>query len=225
MLRAPLAAKALLCTLVFCFSGRSADQKDSSSQPCVSRAAVSLTEDFQAGLKNWKTAGGSSAGWSIDKLGMVAPSRLALYEPSHKLTDYELRFQGTIDAGGLSWVVRASDSRNYYAVKLVVIPARPLRKLVIRRYAVVNAVPMKRVETPLALDERTDSLYRVSLNIQGDRYVLTVQDQLADSWTERRLKVGGVGFFADPGERSRISGLQITHQDDWLGRFCAQVSR
>ncbi len=237
MLWAPRIWKTLLpCALVFCPILRSAEPKTvagkASADPLASLlqaadncAAVNLSEDFHHGLSNWKGAAGARAQWSIDRLGFLSPGRLALYQPSLGLMDYELRFLGTIDQGALSWVVRAADIRNHYVVKLVRLMVGPIPKLAIRRYAVIGGKAVGRVETPFPLDKRTDSLYRVTLNIQADRYVLTVQDQLADSWTERRLKQGGVGFFTDRGERSRISSLQITHQDGLLGRVCAHLTQ
>ncbi len=188
-------------------------------------AAVRLDEDFDKGTGNWKTGIGAPSEWTTDRLGLVAPGRLALYQPSLGLTDYQLQFLGSIEKGALSWVVRAADVHNYYVVKLTALKAGPIPKLKIRRYAVIGGTPRDGVETPLVLNERTESFYRVSMDIHADRFVLTIQDQIADSWTERRLKHGGVGFFTDRGEQSRISWLRITHQDDLLGRLCAQLAR
>lgn len=229
----------LFCSsLLFCVSSQSADSKSSaapksSSDSTVANlqktfancAAVSLDEDFQHGTDKWKTSDGLQARWATDKLGLVQPSRLALYEPSLGLTDYELQFLGTIDRGALTWIVRAADFRNYYVVKLVVLKPKPIPKLAIRRYAVIEGKPTHRVETPVVLNDRNDSFYRVSMEIRGDRSVLTIQDQLADSWAEPRLKRGGVGFFSDRGEQSRISSVRIAHHDDLMGRFCAQMAQ
>ncbi len=105
------------------------------------------------------------------------------------------------------------------------VEAKPIPKLAIRRYAVIEGKPTHRVETPVVLNDRNDSFYRVSMEIRGDRSVLTIQDQLADSWAEPRLKRGGVGFFSDRGEQSRISSVRIAHHDDLMGRFsCADGS-
>jgi hypothetical protein len=238
MLWAPRIWKTLLpcATLVFCPALQAAEPKTVPGQPAPDPlaslrqtvencAAVSLYEDFHHGTSNWKGAGGARAELPIVRLGFVSPGRLALYQPSLGLTDYEVRFLGTIDHAAVSWVVRAADAHNYYVVKLVLLKAGPVPKLAIRRYAVIGGIAFDRVETPFPLDKRTDSYYHVSLAIQADRYVLTIQDQLADSWTEGRLKHGGVGFFTDRGERSRISSLQITHQDDLLGRLCAHLAQ
>lgn len=188
------------------------------------RAAVGLDENFRQGLDNWMSNSGSVAEWSFDQAGFVQPVRVALYQPSLGLTDYEFQFLGAIDKGALSWVARAADFQNYYVVKLVILKGGPIPQLGITRYAVINGKPVDRVDTPVALNTRTDSLYRVAMEIQGDHYSLAIQGQMIDSWTESRLKRGGVGFFTNRGEQSRIGWVQITHQYDMLGRLFAYLA-
>jgi hypothetical protein len=94
----------------------------------------------------------------------------------------------------------------------------------ITRYAVINGKPMDRVDTPVTFSARTDSLYRVSQVMEGDHYSLVIQGQMIDSWKEPRLKRGGVGFFTNQGEQSRIGWVQITHQYDMLGRLFAYLA-
>jgi len=45
-----------------------------------------------------------------------------------------------------------------------------------------------------------------------------------DSWTDDTLRKGGVGFFAETGERARIYWMKIFKNDDFLGRVCAYLS-
>jgi hypothetical protein len=188
------------------------------------RAAVGLDENFRQGLDNWMSHSGSTAEWSFDQAGFVQPGRVALYQPSLGLTDYEFQFLGAIDKGALSWVTRAVDFQNYYVVKLAVVKPGPVPEMGITRYAVINGKPMDRVDTPVTFSARTDSLYRVSQVMEGDHYSLVIQGQMIDSWKEPRLKRGGVGFFTNQGEQSRIGWVQITHQYDMLGRLFAYLA-
>ena len=167
---------------------------------------------------------GSTAEWTFDQAGFVLPGRVALYQPSLGLKDYELQFLGAIDKGSLSWVVRAADFQNYYVVKLAVIKPGVIPQLGIIRYSVINGKPVDRVDTPVALNTRTDSLYRVRMEMQGDHFSLSVQGQVIDAWTEARLRHGGVGFFTNRGEQSRIGWVQVTHQYDTLGRLFAYLA-
>ncbi len=200
------------------------DQVATVKKAIADRAAIGLDENFRQGLDNWMGNSGSTAEWSFDQAGFVQPGRVALYQPSLGLSDYELQFLGAIDKGALSWVVRAIDFQNYYVVKLSVVKPGVVPQLGITRYAVIDGKAVDRVDTPVALNSRTDSLYRVSMEMQGDHFALTIQGQVIDSWTEKRLKRGGVGFFTNRGEQSRIGWVQITHQYDALGRLFAYLA-
>ncbi len=60
--------------------------------------------------------------------------------------------------------------------------------------------------------------------MEGDHHSLVIQGQMIDTWNEPRLKRGGVGFFTNQGEKSRIGWVQITHQYDMLGRMFAYLA-
>ncbi|PYT19137.1 MAG: hypothetical protein DMG59_01310 [Acidobacteria bacterium] len=47
---------------------------------------------------------------------------------------------------------------------------------------------------------------------------------MVDSWSEPRLRHGGVGFFSARGEESRVRWIQVTHQYDMFGRLCAYLA-
>jgi hypothetical protein len=188
------------------------------------RAAVSLSEDFRSGLEDWQARGDMSSGWSFDGNGFVRPGTLALYKPSLALTDYDMDFLGMVDKKALSWVVRAKDFDNYYVVKLVMLKGGPLPTLGITRYAVIDGKAETRIDTKVAIDTRPDMLYRISMNLHDDTFLLSLQGSVIDNWTDSRLKRGGVGFFAPKGEESRLRWLQLTHQYDMLGRLCAYLA-
>jgi hypothetical protein len=218
--RAPQAEQALPAKV-----GQAVDSQWARLRKAIAeRAAIALDENFRSGLDNWLGNSGSTAEWAYDQAGFVLPGRVALYQPSLGLTDYELQFLGAVDKGALSWVVRAADFHNYYVVKLVVRKPGPVPQLGITRYAVIDGVAQDREDTPVALNARADSLYRVSLDVKGDHYALAINGQMMDSWREPRLKRGGVGFFTNRGEQSRIGWVQITHQYDLLGRIFAYLA-
>jgi hypothetical protein len=192
-------------------------------QTMKERAAIALDEDFRAGLDDWTSRGGTTD-WAFDSSGFVRPGPLALYRPSLELTDYQLQFLGLIDKKALSWVVRAADFDDYYVVKLVVVKPLPVPVIGVTRYAVVHGVAEDRADTTAYINARLDMLYRVKMDVHGDVFALSVQGQLVDSWTEPRLRKGGVGFFTARGEASRLLWVQVTHQYDMLGRLCAYLA-
>ena len=205
------------------FQTKMNEQFKAVKQQMVDRAAVALDEDFRAGLDDWTSRGGTTE-WAFDATGFVRPGPLALYRPSIDLTDYQLQFLGLIDKKALSWVVRAADFDDYYVVKLVVLKPGPVPTIGVTRYAVIHGVAQDRADTTAFINAREDMLYRVRMDIHGDIFALTVQGQLVDSWSEPRLRTGGVGFFTARGESSRLRWVQVTHQYDMLGRLCAYLA-
>ena len=190
-------------------------------QAVLDRAAVELREDFRSGLDDWMNRGGARPSWTSDAAGFMHPGALALYRPSLSLADYQMQFVGTIDKKALSWVVRAADFNNYYAVRLGVLKPGAVPTIGVTRYAVINGKTQNQVTTPLLMSARSDTVYRVSLDVQGDHYALSVQDQPVDSWSEPKLVQGGIGFFSDQDAASRITAVQVKGQYDMLGRLCA----
>jgi hypothetical protein len=188
------------------------------------RAGVELNDDFRAGLDDWQSRGDLSTAWSFDPNGFVKPGALALYRPSMNLTDYQMEFLGLIDKKALSWVARAADFDNYYVIKLVVLKPGPMPTIGITRYAVIHGKAQNRVDNVAAINARTDMLYRVNLTVRDDTYLLTLQGTVVDTWSESRLTAGGIGFFSQPGEESRLRWVQVTHQYDMLGRLCAYLA-
>ena len=72
---------------------------------------------------------------------------------------------------------------------------------------------------------RNDTLYDVLVTVQGDNFTVTVNGQLIETWSESRLKSGGVGLFAEKGEISNVRSVHVTENEDFLGRLCSQVSQ
>jgi hypothetical protein len=189
------------------------------------RATIDLQEDFQAGLGAWTGPKGWESSWSMVSPGSAQPGRLALYRPMVRLTDYRLELQGQIGAKALSWVVRATDVNNYYAAKLVIRKPGPLPSVSLVRYAVIAGRAGPKTERPLPMYLRNDTLYDVLVTVQGDNFTVTVNGQLIETWSESRLKSGGVGLFAEKGEISNVRSVHVTENEDFLGRLCSQVSQ
>jgi len=113
---------------------------------------------------------------------------------------------------------------NYQAVKIVIRKPGPLPSVYLVRYAVIDGRPGPKTETLLPMYLRTDSLYDVVVGIQGDNFTITLNGQLVETWSDGRLKSGGVGLFAEKGEVSRVRSIHVTENVDFLGWLCSQVS-
>ncbi len=159
--------------------------------------------------------------WTTDQKGGAIPGRLALFEPSMVMRDYHLEFVGQIDKKAMGWVVRAADFDHYYVVKLVNTGTRDASRVSVVRYGVTLGNEGAKKQTPFPPAVAADTVYRIAMDITGNNAVLIIQGSVVDSWSLEDFKQGGVGFFSDKGEQSRIQSLHLTYQVDTLGRVAA----
>lgn len=185
------------------------------------RAAVELGDDFRQGLADWSGEGDWASGWRYDPAGFVRPRKLALYTPTLELEDYRFEFLGQIESRALSWVFRAADPKNYLVAKLLITKPGPLPQVELVRYAVHNGKAGPRKSIPLPMQVYMDEIYRVRVDVSGQDYVTTIKGIVIDVFSDPTIARGGVGFFAEPGEESRLRWVEVSHQYDFLGRLCA----
>jgi hypothetical protein len=192
----------------------------------ASRAASQVSESFHTGLAAWAQGNGHApAGWTHSPDGYVMPASLALFRPSADYRNYRMEFFGQIEHKGMSWVVRARDSKNYYAMKVAVVEPGPRPMIAIEHYPVVKGRRGYNVRVPLPeVMFHNQTPYRVDVAVRGNRITTSIEGQEVDSWTDDTLAKGGVGFFADAGERARIYWLKVSKNEDFLGRICAYLS-
>jgi hypothetical protein len=190
----------------------------------MERAAIRLVDDFRSGLGAWSGGPGWAKTWQYNAANFVTPGRLALYGPTSGMRDYEVAFLAQIDRRSLNWVVRAADEQNYHVIRILITQPGPLPKAVVQRYAVIGGRQGAVTTLPLPIPVRTDTLYKVRMEVKGDRFITYVQDQVVDSFTDSRLAAGGVGFFSPPGDRALLRWVSVTHQYDYLGRICALLA-
>lgn len=194
------------------------------NQTISNRAAVSFADDFRSGLDAWESRAKRTTNWSYDAAGFVRPGPLAIFKPSLDMVDYRFEFLGEIDEKAMGWVFRAEDLKNYYAMKFVIVKPGPLPLIDMVRYAVIDGKEGPHVHQPLPMTVRNDMLFRVIVDVRGADFTVLAQGQVVDFWTDRRLPRGGVGFFANRGERARLRWLEVSHQYDALGRVCAYLA-
>lgn len=196
---------------------------DSIRRTIRSYATVKLQDDFKGGLASWVPSGLSSGrDWTF-KDGFARPARLRIWKDSVHMTDYQFDFVGEIEQRGMSWAYRAKDSQNYYANKIVITKAGPLPSADLVRYAVINGVERARSSTPLNLTLRRDTLYHVQMMIKGADFSTSVNGQMIDSWSDGRIRAGGVGFFSDNGELASLRYVQVTDKDTVVGRLLSYL--
>ena len=91
-------------------------------------------------------------------------------------------------------------------------------------YPVVDGKPGRRVEVPLSVMVHNNEPYRVAVDVKGRRVVASIEGQDVESFTDAGLSRGGIGFFSEPGERSRLYWMSVSVNNDFLGKVFAYVS-
>lgn len=187
------------------------------------RPPIHLKENFKGNMDNWMGAPLSAAmarspnlrdlGWNIDN-GLVRPGRLRIWQPSIDLTDYKMEFEGSIEKRAMSWTYRSVNLDNFYASKIVVRKAGPMPTLEIVRYAMLDGKESVRTRLPLPMNAITanSTLFHVELKVRGSQFTTFLNGQNIDSWSDSRLKKGGVGFFADAGEVAAIHWVNVDEE-------------
>jgi hypothetical protein len=188
------------------------------------RAVVEVGDDFRSGLSRWTGAPGWAVSWTYDATGFARPGRLALLSGSLPMADYRLEFLAQIEKKALGWVYRASGTRNYYAMKLVASNNGPAAVYSIVRYAVIDGHQRMKIQLPLPMAASSKTMLRVRQEIRGAQFTTYLDGRLVDTWSDRTLTRGGIGFFADPGEAAYIRWVDVAHNDDALGRLCSYMA-
>jgi hypothetical protein len=189
------------------------------------RAAATVTDSFRNGMEAWGTKPKAwAAGWSRHPEGYVQPGQLALFNPSVNYRDYHLEFFGQIDNKSMGWTVRSKDPKNYYAMKFTVVEPglRPIIAIV--HYPVIGGKKGHQSETPLNVMVHNNAPFQVAVDVKGNRMVTSIDGQEVDTWIDETLPTGGVGFFADTGEKARLYWMKVSKNEDFLGRVCAYLS-
>ncbi len=183
------------------------------------RASISLREDFRMDLRNWQ-APVESFRTDWQQVGRaVKVGDLRLWKPTLPLGDYNMEFAAQIENRALGWAFRASDHKNYYATKISISGTKTSPRTEIIRYVVLGGSHQSKVQLPIPLDVVSDMVYDVKVRVRGDRFMTMVNGQVVDSWTDQRLKRGGVGFFNDPGEKSNLLWVAVAERESFLQRF------
>jgi hypothetical protein len=120
--------------------------------------------------------------------------------------------------------MRAQDEQNYYAIKLRIVEPGPRPRITMVRYPVVGGHAGPHVEVPVRSIVSNNIPYRVRADVRGNSFKASVEGQLVDTWSDDRLRAGGVGFFSEEGEKARVYWVRVAHNTDLLGRICALLS-
>jgi len=177
---------------------------------------INLRHDFRMGVGDWMAR--SSASDSMP--GALRTDTLRLWKPTLRLADYQMEFQAAIEKKSVGWAFRATDLNNYYATKINA-GAKDGSRAEIERFIMLSGREMERVRLPIPVPVRAEQLYRVRMRIKGDQFVTSVDGQVVDTWRDRRLRRGGIGFFAERGEQASVRWVSLSEPDGFFSRLFA----
>lgn len=177
---------------------------------------INLRHDFRMGVGDW--LGRTSTADSTP--GALRTDTLRLWRPTLRLADYQMEFQAAIEKKSVGWAFRATDLNNYYATKINV-GVKDGSRAEIERFVMLSGRETERVRLPIPVPVRPDTLYRVRMRIKGDQFVTSVDGQVVDTWRDRRLRRGGIGFFAEKGEQASVRWVSLSEPDSFFSRLFA----
>lgn len=232
---APVLAYALIIGLLMvAFFGSSFEQQVVRSSQEVRNVAGSKldqlvirkhTENFRDGLNAWdlRPVAASSHDWTVTPQG-ARPAALRLWRDSMPMSDYRLDFRAVVEQKAVSWVYRAYDERNYYATKIVITKPAGIPRAELVRFAMVNGRETARSQTGVPVQLRNESMYSITTQVKGDQFTTYLNGQMADTWSDKQLTRGGVGFYADKGEAANILWVSVTEQSSPLVKLLGYLT-
>lgn len=153
------------------------------------------------------------AGWrsmpAEDDSGIASGRRFSLYRTVAPMVDYIVEFQGQVLTKSLGWVVRVSDSKNYYALKLELVKTDPMPEVELVRFAVVGGEQGTAKRIPIQTTVRNRTL-KVRVDVVGPRITTYVDGRAVDFWNDTRLHSGTFGFMNDKEGRAEIKSVRVS---------------
>jgi len=198
---------------------------DSISDVVSSRAPVTLHQDFTSGWSGWTTSAMTAVASRTDsRIPSVSAPTLRLWSRSTTLQNYQMEFGGQIEKKSLSWAFRATDTKNYYATKILITKPGSLPNAGLLRYVVLNGRETDRVQLPLPLTLERGGNYKVRVSVRDDHFITYLNNQVISSWSDNRLPRGGVGFFDDADDPQKVAWINLSERDSLLGRVLAHFA-
>jgi hypothetical protein len=190
---------------------------DDLSRPIRERSAFFIMDDFTTGLEHWANNGSLALG---DNGLVTVKNGVALHQGTMNLESYRLDFEAKIESKAVGWVVRARDTNNLYAFKLIESGGRS-HGYDLLRYAVVDGAKQildktSRISVPKNL-VAGNGFNRISVRVHDDQITTLVNGWGVDFWRDNRFERGGVGLLADKGESSIVQKMSISGNEDTWG--------
>lgn len=141
-------------------------------------------------------------------LGAAGARKLVLYRPSLDAADFRLEFHWKTSPRPLAWIFRVKDRSDYYAMQIRFVRPTPSATFSLERFTVYLGVESAHSRKLLFFPD-TPAELQIRLEADGEKFQLYLDDRPADSWTDRRLAAGGLGFLEQPGRPVAVQSVRV----------------
>jgi len=170
----------------------------------------------------------SSAHWVSERALFVAGSkeqrRLILYRGAEQPTDFRAEFDWKPDPTGAGLIFRCSDRGNYQAVRVGIASWRPSLSLFEEHFTVLGGIETVHARKLIPWTTSSDPVH-IALDGNGFEFMLYVQGNRFDYWTDNRLKKGDVGFYEDRDEQRSVESPLFKFANHAMPDFNGQYSQ
>jgi hypothetical protein len=156
----------------------------------------------------------SGGGWSPNWGSEAATNKgkqISIFRPTMSMADYTLVFNGQIEKKAIGWIFRAHDPKNYYVYKLKIVKPGVEPVVALEKFAVIDGKEDVHTQVMLNVKASLDTVWNIRTDVQGKKFTTYIQDKLADYMSDDRIKIGGGGFYNDPGEYAQIKNSAFYH--------------
>ncbi len=186
--------------------------------------ALALGAGGYWGLEHSSTEGGSDndsatavqghrEGWIPNWSETGQGEEIALFGPSEQWSDYRVQWVAE-SADGVAWVFRASNPRNYYAIRLEKAGLGSWRLV---RHTIAEGQVAGMSEQPLGGSIPTTGRVAVELEVKGSQFTLFLEGHRVAEWTDDQFDRGGFGVMRPDAGLAGVGDVKITQ----LGRESA----
>ena len=135
--------------------------------------------------------------------------RLVVFRPSLKASNCRFEFDWKPDLQGIGWVFRATDTSNYYAMRIRLIKDGPAPRFSLEHLAVYRGAESSRSEKVLELS-KNDPVLRIRTELAGPTFTVYLGGTAVEYWTDTRLPSGGLGFLEEWTQNVDVESVRMS---------------
>lgn len=170
---------------------------------------------------------GPRAHWVRERAMFVVGSKeqrqLILYRGAEQASDFRAEFDWKPDPRGAGLVFRCADRGNYQAVRIGIATWRPSLTLFEEHFTVVGGIETTHARKLIPWTTSSTPIH-IALDGMGFSFMLYVDGNRFDYWTDNRLKKGDVGFYEDRDEQRSLESARFTFGNHVMPDFSGPFS-